>query len=86
MPIILTRSSPEEDAAIAAAIAMDPDAAPDLSTAESIGLVRRVRRPEPGATAEPGVRLDPDVLAYFRATGPNWQGRVNDVLRKAVGL
>ncbi len=30
------------------------------------------------------IRLDPDVLAYFRATGPGWQSRINEVLRKAM--
>ncbi|SFG17402.1 Uncharacterized conserved protein, DUF4415 family [Novosphingobium sp. CF614] len=30
------------------------------------------------------LRLDPDVLAYFRATGPGWQSRINEVLRKAM--
>jgi uncharacterized protein (DUF4415 family) len=31
------------------------------------------------------IRLDPDVIAYFRATGPGWQSRVNAALRKAIG-
>ena len=31
------------------------------------------------------IRLDADVLAKLRATGPGWQSRVNDILRKAVG-
>jgi uncharacterized protein (DUF4415 family) len=31
------------------------------------------------------IRLDPDVLAKLKATGPGWQARVNDILRKAVG-
>ena len=30
------------------------------------------------------LRLDQDVLAYFRATGAGWQRRVNEVLRKAM--
>jgi uncharacterized protein (DUF4415 family) len=30
------------------------------------------------------LRLDQDVLAYFRATGAGWQRRVNAVLRKAM--
>ena len=29
------------------------------------------------------LRLDRDVVERFRATGPGWQGRMNDVLRKA---
>ena len=29
------------------------------------------------------LRLDKDVVDRFRATGPGWQGRINQVLRKA---
>ena len=29
------------------------------------------------------LRLDQDVLEKFRATGPGWQSRINEVLRKA---
>jgi uncharacterized protein (DUF4415 family) len=29
------------------------------------------------------IRLDKDVLARFRATGPGWQGRINDALKRA---
>jgi uncharacterized protein (DUF4415 family) len=32
------------------------------------------------------LRLDPDVIDAFKATGKGWQGRINDVLRKAVKL
>jgi uncharacterized protein (DUF4415 family) len=31
------------------------------------------------------VRLDSDVLAALRASGPGWQARMNQVLRKAFG-
>jgi uncharacterized protein (DUF4415 family) len=30
------------------------------------------------------LRLDQDVLNTFRATGAGWQGRINEVLRKAA--
>jgi uncharacterized protein (DUF4415 family) len=30
------------------------------------------------------IRLDPEVLAHFRATGRGWQSRINEVLRKAI--
>lgn len=33
-----------------------------------------------------GIRLSPDVVAHFRATGRGWQTRVDDILRKAAGL
>ena len=29
------------------------------------------------------LRLDPEVIAKFKATGRGWQGRINEVLRKA---
>lgn len=32
------------------------------------------------------LRLDPDVLAAYRNSGPGWQTRMNDALRKAAGL
>ncbi len=30
------------------------------------------------------VRLDPDVVDHFRATGPGWQTRINDALASLV--
>jgi uncharacterized protein (DUF4415 family) len=30
------------------------------------------------------LRIEPEVLAALRATGPGWQQRANDALRKAV--
>ncbi|TIT23465.1 MAG: hypothetical protein E5W70_08035 [Mesorhizobium sp.] len=32
------------------------------------------------------LRLDSDVVARFRAGGPGWQSRINEILRKAAGL
>ncbi|WP_425230692.1 BrnA antitoxin family protein [Sphingomonas sp.] len=32
------------------------------------------------------LRLDQDVVEPFREDGPGWQGRINEALRKAVGL
>jgi uncharacterized protein (DUF4415 family) len=49
-------------------------------------LVRR-GRPKSVARKEPvSLRLDPDVLAHFRSSGPGWQSRVNAALRKAAKL
>lgn len=31
-----------------------------------------------------GLRLDHEVVAYFRATGPGWQSRINDILAEHV--
>jgi len=30
------------------------------------------------------LRLDHDVVEHFKATGPGWQRRINDALRRAV--
>ena len=30
------------------------------------------------------LRVDAEVLAYYKATGPGWQGRVNEALKKAA--
>lgn len=49
-------------------------------------LVRKPGRPAlpPGARKKSvGIRLAPDLLAAMKATGRGWQGRAEDVLRKA---
>lgn len=40
----------------------------------------RVAKPKAQVT----LRLNPDVLDYYRATGPGWQGRINDVLVESI--
>jgi uncharacterized protein (DUF4415 family) len=77
---------------------VDPDDAPHLDRdwferaeiRENGRLIRPARpvgRPKKNApNVAVSIRLDPDVLAYFRATGRGWQSRINEVLRKAVGL
>ena len=49
---------------------------------------RRERLHRRGAQATPTkkqvtLRLDPDVIDKFRATGPGWQARINDALKAA---
>jgi uncharacterized protein (DUF4415 family) len=44
---------------------------------------RRGPQKEPTKVATT-IRLDPDVLEHFRATGPGWQTRINEVLKKHV--
>jgi uncharacterized protein (DUF4415 family) len=73
---------------------IDPDDAPELTeewfrTAdlyEGNRLIRRGRPPKAAPKEAVNIRLDPDVLAHFRATGPGWQSRINEALRKAAGL
>ena len=77
---------------------VDPDEAPPLGRdwferaeiREGERLVRSaqsVGRPKKAASKEAvNIRLDPEVLAHLRATGPGWQSRINEALRKAAGL
>lgn len=46
------------------------------------------RRGRPAGTnkAQVTLRLDRDALDRFKAGGPGWQSRINQALRKAVGL
>lgn len=48
--------------------------------------LKRLGRP-PSAAPKKAVklRLDPDVLERWRASGPGWQTRMNDALRRALG-
>ena len=39
----------------------------------------------PNARELVSLRIDRDVLEYFRETGPGWQDRINDALKKAAG-
>ena len=47
------------------------------------GLTRgRPKKPDRKVAIK--LRLDPDIVAAFRATGEGWQTRINDALRRAV--
>jgi uncharacterized protein (DUF4415 family) len=54
-------------------------------------VTRKEAEAPPKKTALPGVkeqvslRIDQDVLEFFREGGPGWQDRINDALRKAAG-
>ena len=41
-------------------------------------------RPAGSAKQLVSLRIDRDTIARFRASGPGWQSRINEVLRKAV--
>ena len=45
---------------------------------------RRGRPPGSGKKEAIKVRIDKDILGYFRATGPGWQTRINAALRKSI--
>ena len=67
------------------------DDAPDLSAsywADKFASATVQRgRPKAGVTkVSTTIRLDPDIIAAFKADGSGWQGRINDALRKVAGL
>lgn len=76
--------TPEEDAAIAAGIAADPDT--DEIASNEFSSLRPLRgRPRAVVTKQAvKLRLDPDVLAALRASGRGWQTRVNELLRREL--
>jgi uncharacterized protein (DUF4415 family) len=89
-----TTMTDEEDKAITEAALTDPDARPlheerlarmsPASAADAADIKRRLRgRPRVRSLKHlVSLRLDPDVVARFRATGPGWQSRINEVLRE----
>jgi uncharacterized protein (DUF4415 family) len=57
----------------------------DRVVSEEEGRVVMRRRGRPKSVSPKvhvSLRLDADVVEAFRATGPGWQGRINDVLRQ----
>lgn len=71
-----------EDATITKAARDDPDALP-------VDSLMRKKRGRPFAETtktKVSIRLSPEVLEALRATGKGWQTRVDDVLRKELGL
>ena len=68
---------------------VDPDDAPDISTAEwqakAVFKAAPRGRPKVGNPKEmTTIRLDADVIAFFRSAGPGWQSRINEELKRAV--
>ncbi|MGA8900528.1 BrnA antitoxin family protein [Bradyrhizobium sp.] len=62
----------EAEAAFKKATKKEPEAPPKTVTL-------------PGVKEQVSLRIDQDVLEYFREGGPGWQDRINDALRKAAG-
>ena len=86
-----------EETAINVGIAQDPDAPEwteeDWARArpaievhpELVEWSLRRRGKQKAPTKELiSIRLDADITAHFRASGPGWQTRLNDTLRRAV--
>jgi len=76
-------------------VELDDDDAPELTDADFARmrpatevfphLVKRHRGPQKAPTKEQiAIRLDPDILEHFRATGSGWHGRINAALRAHI--
>jgi uncharacterized protein (DUF4415 family) len=88
--------SDEEEAQIQAGIAADPDNAEwteeDFKNARPFAemfpdLMESIRKSRGRPMVETrkqqvSLRLDPDVIAKFKATGKGWQGRINEILKQ----
>ncbi|QUD89208.1 BrnA antitoxin family protein [Phenylobacterium montanum] len=80
---------------------VDPDDAPELTgevfARAALKEGEAVLRPATGTLTRRGrprmehpkrqvtIRLDSDLVDSLRASGPGWQSRINDILRRAVG-
>ena len=76
--------TPEEDAIVTAAAMADPIDSGYLTDEEWARMLPHAflgkdfhKRNKVAIS----IRLDADVLAYFKATGAGWQGRINDALK-----
>ena len=49
-------------------------------------LVRRGRPKSDNPKQPVSIRLDPDVIDWFKRSGEGWQTRINDALRKVAGI
>jgi uncharacterized protein (DUF4415 family) len=73
---------------------VDPDDAPGLTREwfqqadlyHGDKMVRRGRPKSASPKEAVNLRLDADVVEYFRKTGPGWQSRINEALRRVAGL
>jgi uncharacterized protein (DUF4415 family) len=79
--------TPAEDRAITAAAKADPDAQP-LTLAQlraMVPLKTLLGRPKsPNRKLLLAIRYSPEVVTYFRSTGPGWQTRMDGVLKRYV--
>lgn len=74
-----------EEARIRAGIKSDPDTreltAKDFAQMRPFSEIVKRGRPKSDVHKEPvTIRLNPEVVAFFRDSGPGWQTRMNDAL------
>ena len=63
--------------------AMSPD---EFTLKTGIKLPKRGRPRSDNKKIHTGLRLDADVLEYFKRGGKGWQTRINQALREKAGL
>lgn len=74
-------------AMVEADVARDMAADPDLAVPENWQALARPGLPFPVADRNKekvSIRLDPEVVSFFRARGRGWQSRINALLRSYV--
>ncbi|MEI6572868.1 MAG: BrnA antitoxin family protein [Alphaproteobacteria bacterium] len=77
--------TPEENEAINAGIAADPDTF-EL-TDEWVAKARRVGRPvSETPKIKRSIRFSVEVISYFRATGKGWQTRMDHALKEWISM
>ncbi|HEX8470209.1 MAG TPA: BrnA antitoxin family protein [Brevundimonas sp.] len=85
MPRNVDLSDPNNPEWIDADFARARPASEVLSPAQLVQFKRSPGRPKlEKPKVAVSLRLDPDVLNFFKATGPGWQARLEDVLRGAI--
>lgn len=72
---------------------VDPDDAPELDDewfqkADLMIGDKVIRRGRPPGSSKSlvSLRIDKEIVDHFRSTGPGWQTRMNEALRKAANL
>jgi hypothetical protein len=97
---IFRNISPDSDEARQAALEGEvPELGPDffkrgririgkLVLREAQGTLTKRGRPPLGSgpKVQQSLRLSPEVLEHFRATGPGWQARIDEVLKRHVTM
>lgn len=80
------RKNPEWTAAMVAQARPAREVLPKIFGARAAAAMLRPRgRPKsPGSKVAISLRLPPETLARWKATGPGWQTRMADVLRESV--
>lgn len=79
----LRLNTPAEETAISAGMAQDPDTH-EPSDSEIAAMKKPGRPFGSGTKTQVTLRLDTAALNAFKATGPGWQTRINELLRAAV--